>query len=170
MTESAEKRPVGPLANTRHERFAQELAKGKTADEAYQLAGYAENRGNATRLKANESVQNRVSQLQGKAAVRTEITVAAITDRLLAIAAKGEGTDEAPMLSVARASLMDAAKLNGLIVDRTEVGKPGDFERMTDDELADFVAAEARALGVRSDRASATDGEAGMRGQPIGLH
>ena len=39
------------LRNPRHERFAQELATGKTADAAYVLAGYKENRSNAARLK-----------------------------------------------------------------------------------------------------------------------
>lgn len=52
------------LANARHERFAQELAKGKTADEAYQLAGYKPNRGNASTLKANQSVLDRVAELK----------------------------------------------------------------------------------------------------------
>lgn len=109
------------LTNPKHERFAQELAKGKTADEAYQEAGYAENRGNAARLKANERVMSRVAEILERAAVRTEITVASITDRLLAIAAKGEVSTEAPLLSVARASLMDAAKLNGLVTDKQEL-------------------------------------------------
>lgn len=116
---------MAALENPRHERFAQELAKGKTADEAYQEAGYAENRGNATRLKANESVAGRVAEIQERAAVRTEITVASITERLLAIAKKGEDTSEAPMLSVARASLMDAAKLNGLVVEKQELAGAG---------------------------------------------
>ena len=58
------------LDNSRHEIFAQELAKGATADEAYQLAGYSENRGNATRLKANERVLKRVAELKEQAAVR----------------------------------------------------------------------------------------------------
>lgn len=111
---------MAALANARHERFAQELAKGKTADEAYQEAGYAENRGNAVRLKANERVAARVAEIQERAALRTEISVATITERLLAIATKAEGKDEAPMLSVARASLMDAAKLNGLVVEKQE--------------------------------------------------
>jgi phage terminase small subunit len=107
------------LDNPKHERFAQELAKGKTADEAYVLAGYKQNRGNAATLKANQSVLDRVAQIQERAAIRTEVTVATITQRLLAIATKAEGKDEAPMLSVARASLMDAAKLNGLVVDKS---------------------------------------------------
>lgn len=114
------------LSNPKHERFAQELAKGKTADEAYVEAGYTANRGNASRLKANDDVSARVAEIQERAAVRAEITVAGITERLLKIAEKGEKSDEAPMLSVARASLMDAAKLNGLVVDKSELaGKDG---------------------------------------------
>lgn len=62
------------LDNSRHERFAQELANGKTVDESYVLAGFKANRGNATRLKANESVMKRVAELKASAAERAEIT------------------------------------------------------------------------------------------------
>lgn len=114
-----------PLANTKHERFAQFLAKGETATDAYAHAGYASNDGNAARLKGNERIAARVAEIQERAATRTEITVASITERLLAIASKGEDSTEAPMLSVARASLMDAAKLNGLVVEKQEHAGPG---------------------------------------------
>ncbi len=53
------------LANAKHELFAQAIAKGETADAAYKLAGYAANRGNAATLKANQSVLDRVAELQG---------------------------------------------------------------------------------------------------------
>lgn len=108
------------LTNPRHERFAQGLAKGKTQAEAYADAGYKPSEPNASRLTSNEKVQARLAELQERAAVRTEITVAGITERLLKIATKGEGSNDAPMLQAARASLMDAAKLNGLIVDKSE--------------------------------------------------
>jgi phage terminase small subunit len=42
---------MGTLANQRHERFAQALAQGKSATEAYALAGYKANDGNASRMK-----------------------------------------------------------------------------------------------------------------------
>lgn len=70
------------LTNARWERFAQELAKGKTADEAYQRAGFKANRGNATRLKANESVAARVDEILGKVAERAEITQADVLREL----------------------------------------------------------------------------------------
>jgi phage terminase small subunit len=107
------------LSNAKHERFAQELAKGATQAEAYVSAGYAPSEPNASRLTSNEKVQARVAEILDRAAIRSEITVASITERLLAIAAKGEQSKDAPLLSVARASLMDAAKLNGLVVDKS---------------------------------------------------
>lgn len=111
---------MAALKNTRHERFAQELAKGKSQAEAYELAGYKASRSAAARLAADVNICERVAALQKGAAERTEITVASITERLLAIAKKGERSKAAPMLSVARASLMDAAKLNGLVIDKAE--------------------------------------------------
>ncbi len=62
------------LENARHERFAQELALGKTADEAYQLAGFKANRGNASTLKAKQSIQDRVAEILAAGAERAEIT------------------------------------------------------------------------------------------------
>ncbi len=51
------------LGNARHERFAQELAKGKSATEAYEVAGYRPNSGNAATLKADQSISTRVAEL-----------------------------------------------------------------------------------------------------------
>ncbi|MET3925635.1 terminase small subunit [Devosia sp. 2618] len=106
------------LKNAKHERFAQGLAKGMTADEAYVEAGYKPHRGNASTLRANQNILDRLAELQNRAAERAVVTVASITDRLLNIATKPEKSSDAPMLSVARAALMDAAKLNGLVVEK----------------------------------------------------
>lgn len=121
------------LKNTRHERFAQELAKGKSQAEAYEAAGYNPSRSAAARLAADVNICARVSELAERVAARTEITAALITERLLKIAdvaektgiALDEETGEAKgssskHLGVARAALMDAAKLNGLVVDKTD--------------------------------------------------
>lgn len=108
------------LENPKHERFAQELAKGYSQAEAYASVGYKPSEPHASRLASSGKVSARVSEILERSAIRTEITVAGITDRLLAIAQKGEAKAENPaMLAVARASLMDAAKLNGLVVDKT---------------------------------------------------
>lgn len=108
------------LTNPKHERFAQERAKGKTADEAYQEAGYTENRGNAARLNANENVLRRVAEIQERAAIRAEISVAGLTDELVEILKSAKLGDTAGHLNAARQSVMDIAKLNGLVVEKSE--------------------------------------------------
>src|SRR5437762_1575878 len=62
------------LKNQRWERFCQGLAKGMTGDAAYAEAGYAPNRKNAARLKANEVIQDRMQELQDKAEERFFLT------------------------------------------------------------------------------------------------
>jgi hypothetical protein len=111
---------MSALANPRHERFAQELAKGATADDAYVEAGFKANRGNAATLKAKQNISNRVSELLDRAATRAVVTVANVTERLLAIATLHEKSTDAARGSVARAALMDACKLNGLVIDRSK--------------------------------------------------
>ena len=63
------------LRNPRHETFAQGLASGMTADGAYTVAGYRENRSNAARLNANRDIQERVAEIQSLGAERAAITV-----------------------------------------------------------------------------------------------
>ncbi|API59531.1 hypothetical protein BSL82_09580 [Tardibacter chloracetimidivorans] len=70
------------LSNHKHELFAQGLAEGKTADEAYIAAGFKENRGNASRLKANESIVKRVDEILSASAERVEITKARVLEEL----------------------------------------------------------------------------------------
>ena len=132
MTESAEKRPVGPLSNTRHERFAQELAKGKSQAEAYEVAGYRPSRSAAARLAADVNICARVFELAERVAAKTELTAAELTKRLMRIADVAEKTgitlgedgeaaqSSSRHLGVARAAIMDAAKLNGLVIDKAE--------------------------------------------------
>lgn len=132
----------GPLKNARHERFAQELAKGKTADEAYGLAGFAPNRGNATRLKANESVAARVDELKDRAAKKAEVTVADIARQLDEDRefAKGCGS-AAAMVS----ATLGKAKVLGLIKERHEHGGvnggPIEYRNLGEEEIDARLAA-----------------------------
>src|SRR5262245_23710360 len=52
------------LTNPRQELFAQQLAKGKSANEAYRLAGYRPCRQNAHRLSSNDAIQQRIAELK----------------------------------------------------------------------------------------------------------
>ena len=135
------------LRNPRHERFAQELAKGNSTAAAYGLAGYRKDKSNAFRLLSRPAVRARVAEIQGQAAEQAKLTLAQVTLRLLDIVARTEASDTAAMLSVARMSLVQVARLNGLAVDPKERVRQGSLE-----DLLERIAAE--------DAAEAT-GEAG---------
>src|ERR687885_800951 len=110
-----------PLANPRWERLAQALATGMPASRAYADGGYRPHEGNASRMSGNEKVAARVAEIQSQAADAAALTVQCITERLLTVADKAEAEGGASGLSVARAVLMDVAKINGLVVDKSEV-------------------------------------------------
>lgn len=51
------------LSNPKHERFAQELAKGTTGEEAYVLAGFARSRPNAGKLRHKDYIVRRLGEI-----------------------------------------------------------------------------------------------------------
>ncbi len=59
------------LRNQRHEIFAQGVASGLSAAEAYVKAGYKPSRKNASRLRTKEDVDARIAELS--AAITTEV-------------------------------------------------------------------------------------------------
>lgn len=111
------------LKNGRHELFAQHVAKGKTADEAYQLAGYKPHRGNACTLRAKQNVADRLAELQEKVAARAVTSAADIIHQL------AEDRDFARFLgapSAAVSATLGQAKVLGLLKERHEhTGKDG---------------------------------------------
>jgi hypothetical protein len=113
------------LRNQKHEKFVLALFEGKPQNQAYEEAGYQFHEGNASRLRRNEQVCARLAELQAQAAVDSKVTVESICrelDEANAVAkAKGQA---AAMVSAATLR----AKLAGLMVERVEVGSPGDFE------------------------------------------
>lgn len=70
------------LRNPRHEAFAQGLAKGLSASDAYVAAGYSESRSAASRLSANVNIEARVAELVNKGADRAEVTIARVLDEM----------------------------------------------------------------------------------------
>lgn len=106
------------LANARHERFAQELAKGKTATEAYIIAGYKAHDGNAATLRGNQRVLERLAELQEKGAERALVTIESITREL---DEDRELARKLEMPAAAISAVMGKAKLHGLLVDKSEV-------------------------------------------------
>jgi len=70
------------LENSRHEIFAQELAKGAKKTEAYLTAGYKGDKTAASRLSTNVNVQRRVAELKADAAVRARKSMDDILEQL----------------------------------------------------------------------------------------
>lgn len=105
------------LKNARHELFAQELSSGATADAAYEAAGFKPNRGNATRLKANESIAARLAEIQNKAAERVVVTIDDIARQLDEDRAFARQCGSA---AASVAATMGKAKVLGLVIDKAE--------------------------------------------------
>lgn len=132
-----------PLPNARQELFAQQVAQGTSKTEAYAIAGYSRDDGNASRLTGNDRVKQRIAEIQTGAAQRSQITVAS----LVAAADEIRGLAVRDMqYSAAVGAVKELGILSGLRIDRREVGSPGEFDRMSDEELMKFIEAEEIAL------------------------
>lgn len=107
----------------KQQRFAEEYAIDHNATQAAIRAGYSEASAYAqgSRLLKNAEVREHLNGIQSAVTARTELTVAGITERLLTIANKSESMNSAPGMNVARQAMMDAAKLNGLVVESSEI-------------------------------------------------
>ena len=88
------------LQNPKHERFAQEVAKGKPHTEAYEVAGYRDGKRNAHRLGTNEGILGRVREILDE---REAIHGQATADAIKATALTKEWVIEMLTQNVARA-------------------------------------------------------------------
>lgn len=128
------------MLSDKQQAFAREYTVDRNATQAAIRAGYspATAKQQGARLLTNVDVRSAVNRGEAAVAERIELTVLSITNRLLTIADKSEKLDTAPGLSVARQSLMDAAKLNGLVVETSEV-----LTRTPEDRAARILALKA---------------------------
>jgi phage terminase small subunit len=132
------------LSNPKHEWFAQGLAKGKSADQAYEDAGYRPDRAHASRLAAKGNVQARVAEIIDRAAIKTEVTLASLLtelDEARELAMRTEQT------SAAVAAIREKAVLVGLRVEKSERTNKNDPRQLTDTELSEELAQIRAALG-----------------------
>lgn len=161
------------LDNAKHERFAQEIASGKTATDAYVCAGYsgAGASVSASRLLKNAAVANRVAELLAErehihaqatadAIERTALTKEWVIETLMenvrramqATPVRGEDGEERGEYtyqgSVANRSLELLGKELGMFIDRKEVKRVDEFDGMNADQLRDYIARETAALGI----------------------
>jgi len=164
--------PALPKAS--YERLAQALAAGNTQREAYLAAGYSYKPANAHRLCTSPAIAARVTEIAAQryederktreiAANEAGLDEAWVLKRLKyltdislqgrPIKKNGVPTGERtkPDGPTAVKCLTLAAKIKGMLVHRHEVGDPGEFARMTDDELDACLRAQGRALGLPED-------------------
>ena len=167
------------LPNAKWELFAQELAKGKTLEEAHGLAGYKANRSTAATLRQNPNISARVAELlaereqmhsqsTAKAIERAALTKEWIIARLVenaerAMQAEPVKDDNGNVVgdyqyqgNVANRALELLGKEIGMFVERKEVGQPGDFDNLSDAEVVDKMKERAAELGIPLGRPSRT--------------
>lgn len=133
------------LENQRHEMFAQEMAKGKSAAEAYTAAGYKGDRTAASRLSTNVNVMSRVAELQAPSAKRLEITIDSLASELeeaRAIALAEKQSSAAVSATMGKAKLFGLGSENRRVTGTIQVVQitSKQLEALTDDELASLEA------------------------------
>jgi phage terminase small subunit len=109
------------LDNSRHEKFAQGLAQGMSAAEAYRQAGYEAKGSNpeslASRLSRNVKVAARVAELKERAAVNVSLSKEWVLENLIKNVKAGQANAD---LSPANKALELLGKELGMFVDRAE--------------------------------------------------
>ncbi len=123
--------------NVKHELFCRALVAGKTADQAYQDAGYKASRAHASRLAAKGNIRQRVSEIHGDVAVAESVDKAWVLRKmrelyvLTSTPKEGEPTWSP---ATARGVLDMFGKELGMFIDRKIIGIKR-LEDMGDDEL-----------------------------------
>jgi hypothetical protein len=138
-----------PLTPVKQELFVQELMRGTPQAQAYEKAGYKPNPGNASELASTEKISKRLAWLQQRQAARQGITIDSLCDEL--DEARAGAMNDKQYATAVSASL-GKAKLMGLLIDRKESGKAGEFAHLSVDELrkqlkADLDASKAMRKG-----------------------
>jgi len=144
------------LPNVRHEQFAQALAHGASAPEAYERAGYAPGAraaAAAVRLARKAELKARVAEIAAPASPPAEASVARLIDEL----------EEARRLAIeikqpaaAISATLGKARISGLIAEKAD-GKPGarlSFELSDTEAARRIVFILARAARGHPDEAS----------------
>lgn len=161
------------LKNAKHEHFCQLVSNGDSALQAYILAGYSKNgaKQSASRLLTHADVCARIEYLRKvkeekhaeaveKAAKKVGITKEWILEQLAENVAmakqavpvldnEGKPTGEYKQnLAAANKALELLGIESGMFIKKVETGGPGDFERLTDEELEQRIRDTEHALGI----------------------
>jgi hypothetical protein len=137
------------LSNPKHERFAQLLVQGESAVNAYEQAGYRRDDGNAVRLTKKPAIADRVQELTGRAAARVvakqQITKEKLVEWHNNVRKRGMKSGQ---LSAADTAIKEISILTGHRIEKSEIGAPGEFDALTDDELERALIEMIQELGL----------------------
>lgn len=162
------------LRDNRHEAMAHGLAAGKLQLAAYKDAGFTGNTtASATKVANRPDVKARVQEIiatQHKKEIRSNeraiekaaIDKGHIVSRLMYAAElglrgkpllDGDGRDTGrwslkPDIKGAVGALRTLSQMGGFLIERHEIGAPGDFARLTDDELDLKLIEVGEAIGI----------------------
>jgi hypothetical protein len=125
------------LANSRHEAFAQALARGSSATAAYVEAGYKQNRHNAAALAREKHIRTRVNELQeeqlaihqqatAEAAANAKVTLESLIAE--AEAARAKAMEEKGGAAAAVSALTAKAKLAGMWREKVDQHNSGSIQ------------------------------------------
>jgi hypothetical protein len=173
------------LANPKHEIVCQELAKGARYLDAYEKGGYKRNPSTASQFVKRPAIKARVKEIQEQRVEKQtemEIVVSKNVAQKLGITKekiiqalwfnanrclRGQPIlDENGIQTGQYSGKPDSAGANnalklvgmecyGMFIERVEIGGPGDFSRLTDEELAKRALDDANALGLPAEATEA---------------
>ena len=141
----------------KQEAFVREYLVDKNATDAAKRAGYSERTAHSAgpRLLANVEIATAIRHEHSKALGRVQITADMILDGI-----HREATSELPEgASSARIKAWELlAKVQGMLIERSEVGAPGDFDAVPDDELREEAQRLAKQAGIDAPKANGRAG------------
>jgi len=136
---------MGALLNHRREKFCRNLLKGMSRPQAYHKAGYRNpHRQAAYRLFQEPEVKHRMIELLNKTETDVIISLETLTNVYVDLLTAARDEND---LKTAKSIADSLGKMHGLVIERKEVGKAGDFARMTEHELINFIEATAIEVG-----------------------
>jgi len=146
------------LPNSRHERFAQEIAIGTNIGAAYKEAGYSSHQSGATALLKNPKIANRIEELRGRQVSKYVVTRQLLSDAAVENLEKALGRRPVKMGAdgievfvyrgdVANRVLQMLGSALDLFVERKEIKHSlGDYDKYSDAQLVEILQQEAKAL------------------------
>lgn len=135
------------LKNNRHELFAQALFQGKTDIQAYEDAGFVRNHGNASILRHNQKIVDRLAELNARTVASVNLTKEWVIENLIGVVLDARAQEKPDSAGANKALHLLGLELQ-MFVERKETGKPGEFDGLTISGKRERVLAIAQELGL----------------------